>query len=108
MREIELAWAAGLFEGEGSIGVDRSAGRYLYPRIQLSMCDEDTVRRFASVVGGKVWGPYRHHLADERGWSSFWSWAKKGRPAALIIDQLWPWLSERRKQKWQEALNACS
>lgn len=48
---MELAWATGLFEGEGSIGADG--------RLQLKMVSEESVRRFHAAVGvGSVYGPY--------------------------------------------------
>lgn len=49
--DIEYAWAAGLFEGEGSITVlQKACGR---PSIQLNLesSDRDIVERFAAVVG---------------------------------------------------------
>lgn len=57
---VEIAWAAGLFEGEGSLSVmAKKGGR---PAIQLSITstDHDVLERFTVVVNaGKVYGPYR-------------------------------------------------
>ena len=48
--DLEIGWAVGLFEGEGSIEPKR---------LQLKMISEESVRRFHVIVGvGKVYGPY--------------------------------------------------
>jgi hypothetical protein len=51
-KEIEIAWAAGLFEGEGTIVIAGNNG-IKGCRIQLAveMVDEDVVRKFARIAG---------------------------------------------------------
>ena len=47
----DLAWASGLFEGEGwitSAGASPSGSKYI---LGLSMTDRDTVERFQRVIG---------------------------------------------------------
>lgn len=47
--ETELAWAAGLFAGEGCVSIQR--GKRLWnPTLALGMYDERAVRRFAVAV----------------------------------------------------------
>jgi hypothetical protein len=48
MKQTDLAWLAGLLEGEGHF-TDRDA-----PRIDLRMVDGDIVRRAAYLMGSKV------------------------------------------------------
>src|SRR4051812_10898075 len=56
--EAEIAWAAGLFEGEGCLRVNDTYGAKR-PRAELVSTDEDVVRRFHAIVGvGNVHGPY--------------------------------------------------
>jgi len=60
----EIAWAAGLFEGEGYLSL--SGG--VRPYAGLNMTDEDVVRRFHEVIGvGSVTGP--HHGAKKPRWT---------------------------------------
>lgn len=59
----DLAWAAGLFEGEGCItmNVNRASSpvRY-YPKAVLITADEDVLLRFAGILGcGRV-GTHPH------------------------------------------------
>src|SRR3990167_5406713 len=56
---IEIAWAAGLFEGEGCISVHRSKGRRPQPKLNIAMTDLEPMERFAKALGvGNVTGPY--------------------------------------------------
>jgi hypothetical protein len=47
----DLAWAAGLFEGEGSFTVMRRGTAYMSIVAELGMTDEDRVREFHRIVG---------------------------------------------------------
>lgn len=54
MRSEDIAWAAGLFEGEGCFtsGIQRQAGKeYQRPRATMSMSDLDIIDRFHTIVG---------------------------------------------------------
>ena len=46
----EIAWASGLFEGEGCISMN--GGTKPCPRITLAMSDRDVVRKFSLVFPG--------------------------------------------------------
>lgn len=48
----ELAWAAGLFDGEGSVFPSRTKNRTGYVRLNmaLAMVDRDVVQRFADAI----------------------------------------------------------
>ena len=59
--ETEIAWAAGLFEGEGSIGFRGGSRGYVYAylNLQLRSTDQDVVYRFHQIISeGNVNGPY--------------------------------------------------
>lgn len=102
-REREIAWAAGLFEGEGSIHVNsintkRSTRRYLL--LNLSSQDLDVVERFAAAMGcGKIYGPYN----DKGARRPRWSWhAKNAADTAQALALLEPFLCERRTARLSE------
>ena len=100
----EMAWAGGLFEGEGSVFLQRkpSGG---YPTVAVEMCDEDPVRRFHQAVGiGEVTGPYRSKQHPE--WKPKWRWRVHGfERTQAVVAMLWPYLGERRRGKAQEVLH---
>lgn len=56
MNELELAWAAGFFDGEGSVQLTRRGK----PQWGIAQCDPAPLQRFLSAVGlpDKVHGPY--------------------------------------------------
>lgn len=99
-KDTDLAWAAGLFEGEGSFmaRVMNSGTRAIVKRRCLHMClsttDEDVVRRFNEVVGiGYVVGPLRHKNTTHK---DYWRWEVAGKKAEALADRLSPYLGERR------------
>ena len=98
-----IAWAAGLFEGEGSISIKRQTAQ-----LSLGMTDEDVVRRFYSIIGiGKIYGPYR----DKRKLThkQMWIWTIGGaRQCQAVLAALWNHLGKRRKHKAEEAIIRCS
>ena len=101
--EAAWAWAAGLFEGEGSItypGKQLGPGRRV--RLQLKMTDEDVVRRFQQVVGGIVYGPYKYLHKDGHIRKAAWMWTSDGVDAAELLRRWWPWLGERRRARIEE------
>jgi hypothetical protein len=98
--EAEIAWAAGLFEGEGCISFGRSAASdYRLPQMTIVMTDRDVLERFQAVVGGNLSGkPFRRaeHVKEQ------WSWRIHGKPAYAVYLRLRPWLCERRRQRGDE------
>jgi hypothetical protein len=79
--DCEVAWAAGLFEGEGSI--TQSSGT-LY--VRLKMTHEGVVVRFDEVVRyGKVYGPYNHQYNDGSIRKPYWVWLAREYDALLAL-----------------------
>jgi hypothetical protein len=55
MNELEKAWLAGLFEGEGCVCIVGKTDRYKgSPRVIIGMTDEDVITRAANLMGTKV------------------------------------------------------
>nr|YP_009367899.1 putative LAGLIDADG homing endonuclease [Hazenia capsulata]ARK14898.1 putative LAGLIDADG homing endonuclease [Hazenia capsulata] len=66
LSETEMAWLAGLFEGEAYFGLDnRSATRYkvsttpMAPYIRISMVDEDVIAKVSRLVNKIYFSPSR-------------------------------------------------
>lgn len=96
-RREDIAWAAGIFEGEGSTGTYTSAGI----RACVDMTDEDVVRKFARIVrlGSVVW-----HDKKRVGWKDSWRWQVHGyEKVQALMAMFWPWLGERRKEQVRTA-----
>jgi hypothetical protein len=95
--EESVAWAAGLFEGEGWVHHDRSGGT----RIGIEMCDRDVVERFAAIVGcGHVDArPSRNGNQESYQWRVSDRWE-----VADVLTSLRPLMGERRGAKADAAL----
>lgn len=101
-----VAWAAGLFEGEGSITIrtPRKANREKKPQVQLQLAstDADTIPAFQATLGvGKVYGPYGPYQKNRQ---AHWRWDAYGDEAKKALQQMLPYLFSRRRAKAEEAL----
>jgi hypothetical protein len=95
---INLAWMAGLFEGEGNIQTESWR-----TKLRLKMTDKDVVDRFAEYAGcGSVKFVKREkpHYKDQ--W--LWSVSKKADVRRLLSDML-PYLGNRRAYKTLNVLD---
>ena len=105
MTETGLAWAAGLFEGEGCISTySNGQSKKAYWQLELRMTDADVVERFSQVVGvGTVYGPYTH--SRHPGSKPFWQWnLRKRDEVCVVLRQMLPYLGERRSTRAREAI----
>jgi len=110
-KREDLAWAAGLIEGEGCISMQNrklSGVRGGRPgwHLTVQMTDEDVLRRLASVIGlGRVGGPYVNKGDGKKPYKPIWSWNISSRAHCYaVLTALWPWLGARRREKVREAL----
>lgn len=101
--EADIAWAAGLFEGEGCICV--TVDRYRRPRVVMSMgmTDFDVVMRFHAVIG--TGATFVRKRQDPKH-NEMLVWQVSGNRSEPPIRLLLPWFGVRRKAKAMEALEA--
>lgn len=89
MNKEVLAWAAGLFDGEGCC----YAANHQLPRLSMRQAsDPEVLIRFHEAVGrlGSVSGPV--HRKKE--WSPVWTYsANRFEDAQAVLCMIWPWLS---------------
>lgn len=105
--ECGIAWAAGLFEGEGTFTRSRANGRYRLAAA-LAMNDEEVVRHFHRVLGfGRVYRispPSWQH--DGKRNPVQWRWQTgKEHEFRRLVDLLDPYLSHRRRERAYGLLN---
>lgn len=109
---VDLAWAAGIFEGEGTIVIHpRKNGKgdeYFAVILAVAMTDEDVVRRFHEVVGvGKFYGPYLRDTKEGNPKKPLFKWTTAAyEPARIVLEALMPFLGVRRKEQARKALSA--
>lgn len=102
-REQEIAWAAGLFEGEGSfVARKKQSTQKQYFSAVLETSDQDVLLRFLEVVGvGKVSGPY----TGQKRVKPTWRWAAYGLEGKQAAEIFRPFLGLRRTARLDELLS---
>ena len=101
LTDVEAAWLAGLFDGEGSIifAKNRPAKNV---RITITNCCHFLVERVLEVTGtGSI-----IDMGNERrnpNHSPSWNWACYGENARILLRRMEPWLIAKR-EKVQHAL----
>jgi len=103
-RDRLSAWAAGLFDGEGSASAYVPQRRKTARRqMQISQgggaAHPDVLVRFRAIVGeGNITGPYRGYLY-------YWKTTRKG-AVDEIARRLWPYLSREKRRQLQSCAEA--
>jgi hypothetical protein len=102
MSETELAWAAGFYDGEGSVSVVYPSKTLVRPEgyatlhMKVSQKDIRPLHRFCAAVGvGRVTGPYGNDMH---------SWQIGGNPGVRqALTRLWPYLSPPKREQAEAA-----
>lgn len=109
MNEIELVWAAGFFDGEGSVySYNHKSHGYEYMTVKLAVGQSggtEELERFQKAVGrGRVNGPYtlsmpNRKLAYKFDVGSF-------DDILHVARLLWPYLCSVKKKQFKQAIMA--
>jgi hypothetical protein len=108
-EEQSLAWAAGLFDGEGSteLHTRRTPDRTWFSlRSRVSQCDANEVpavlRRFQAIVGcGRIDGP-----TSGEGYQNAYKWDAGADETLRVLPKLWPWLGTVKRVQAIEAIKS--
>ena len=97
-RAEKIAWAAGFFEGEGSI--TESNGQLI---TRITNTDESMLQRFRDAVdAGRTYGPYAPYRRDGFNRKPVFVWHAAEEAALDVLALLGPWLSARRLERAYE------
>ena len=106
----DIAWAAGFFDAEGCTSVKRSNG-HLYPQIVIGQKDPTILRLWLKRMNrpGKVYQTSGiQHLGTHSGQRQIrYQISISGIKAELIIECLWPWLCETKREQARQVLSRC-
>lgn len=103
-----LAWAAGLWDGEGSVCLlkHRSHVGYFVPEASITQSSADgrpeVLLRMESVARGGFWyGPFKQKgsLLPVYRWKIF-----RRQEIGSLLDQLWPWLGSIKREQAERVL----
>ena len=98
VKELQIAWAAGIIEGEGCFSLNKNGYGSEYGRISVKMTDEDIINRLQQVFNAghvhEVTAP--SHV--DRGFKRAWTWeVGKSCDVERIVEDIFPYLGERRQ-----------
>lgn len=101
---IDIAWAAGIFEGEGCFTTMKNTHGKQYIGLQINMTDEDVVEKFYNIfvnIGGtfNLWFP---PAFQKSGRKRQWRWRISGKKAEEIFWLMAPHLGKRRRARFIE------
>ena len=99
----ELAYLAGVFDGEGSFGIwSRGKDKKKGFRASIEMTDEDVIMKF--LVYFKV-GTIMYIKQREEHHKPTYRWKVDLENAVNVIRKMLPYLSKRRQAKFHETVN---
>ena len=91
----DLAWLAGILEGEGCFGHWPDNKGVRYPTISLLMTDRDIVERTAEYLGSRFYSAKPRHPSTK----TLYRLVVNGAKAAKFMLALLPYVGERRSAK---------
>ena len=100
MRDTDLAYIAGLFDGEGCVSYKqydrkRSNNKKAYPtwsiRMEIAMTDKSILVWVHEVLGVGTVNPKRYKTKYTVGWKKQWRWRCQHRDAYLVSCALFPY-----------------
>lgn len=100
----ELAWAAGLLEGEGCFTWLNG-----YPTITIEMTDKDVIERYAALFPTKrkrkvMQRPNKNYIGSGTPRLDSFRYEFSGPQAVSVMFMLWPFMGERRRAKIEEII----
>jgi hypothetical protein len=107
----ELAWAAGFFDGEGTVGTTVGSSDTLYVRLQITQSGSDDVvpevlTRFQAAVNlGTIYGPYYY---GDNTYARYVLTIAGYVGVRKVIDLLTPYLGSVKRNQAEKALSECS
>lgn len=102
----EIAWAAGLFEGEGHFTVKaRGEGYRSYLIMGVTSTDADVLDRFQRAVGVGVIANKGQGRVRRSHWKPCYAWTASNHQAERAGMMLLPHLGQRRQQRFLDAVS---
>src|SRR5262249_42311059 len=96
----EIAWAAGLYEGEGTIVRIAKVGKNGGPSSWMSirMTDREPIEEMVRIFGGSFSDKVRVPSETAKGYKVKYGWRVSAwRDIIRVAEAIYPWLSPRRK-----------
>ena len=99
---VDLAWASGIYEGEGSVGGRHNGHRGV--RVSIAQKDRWILDKFVEIFGGAVYPHWREARSTAQ--ENYWAWIAYGSVARGFLLSIFTWLSPRRRGQIRSAFAA--
>ena len=103
LTELQIAYLAGLFEGEAYFGFLTSTKGVRCTMIRLKMTDLDIMTKVAAMLGAEAKGPMRDRGFKDH-YKSYWTIRLNGHSSAHFLRLIYPYMGERRRARIDEIL----
>jgi hypothetical protein len=108
LTETDIAWIAGLLEGEGYFGIDNRQRNYKVsksppaPFIKISMVDEDIIQRLSKLLDKSYFSPSRKTVKDKQVYTLHIGEKEK---VLFILEKIIPYMGVRRSERIKECIS---
>ena len=107
LTDTEIAWIAGIFEGEGTFGIDdrvknRSKESTAPPGCLVSMTDQDVILKLANMLKKKN---FKAHRLTKGGKTEYILNISYRKTLRYLLPLIYPHLGQRRRGKVQKCLD---
>ena len=92
---MNLAYVAGLMDGEGSIGFTRSRSA-MVPRVSITNTDIELLEDLKNAFGGHI----QKLTRGKENWKTAYAWVLNNSKAVDFIEKIEPWLRVKKEQAW--------
>ncbi len=99
-----FAWAAGIMDGEGHFGMNRTIGKnqkHCRPIVSIGQVDRRMLDRFQKIVGmGKIYGPMGSYGKDTANKQPYYKLEIYGfEQVQALLAILWTWLGQVKRDQ---------
>lgn len=104
IRTLDIAWLAGLLEGEGCFTIDMKKGKPASIRLYLGMTDKEPVEKAARLIGKSI----RLRMPKSKGghpYKTQYVFKVSGDIAAQWLMTIYPLMGPRRQSKIRDCLD---
>lgn len=92
MQQIDIAWAAGFYEGEGHLSYRTGNGG---PLVVINQCNKEPLDKLQALFGGQVYGPKK--VKGGRQDVYIWNLTKHTESRSFIYS-IFPYLSDKKQK----------
>lgn len=93
-RALDIAWAAGFFEGEGHIKAAQR-GNCKWIALEVAQVYREPLDKLQEIFGGKVYGPYGPYATNKQ---PYFQYILYGNAVYEAVHEMLPWLYRKGEQ----------